>query len=248
MKRQLVLDKARADVLEKHEAQKKRVLLKQDIIAKKDPDFYQEWWDTLDALPLISLYEAIYKPRFRYHLSQLFGHWEPDETIQKLLVCDRLQFAVRERLCAKNLWTLDQLYVKSEFLRLGPDVTAPQRRWWRRQDSNSITHYDETQNCDILIPCAPGDFFNDVWMDAFSIESQMAGSPIEQMHRGLGKHAFADVVTQVRKLMYGETRAGSLPRGDIVNADRQDDHLRQLITIDDKKQQQQQKKKRRRGR
>jgi hypothetical protein len=221
-----VLAKAEQDVLKRHQLEKDRVRQRKALLAPKDADFYQEWWDTLSSDALLLLFNSILRPGFQWRLATFLRVSSSDQRdFKRLLECDAMQFLLRNRL-EETGYDRSGLYKRMTKIE-NPEVFLPTKRWWRRDRDPGKKLLDR----DIRAVPAPNDFFRDVWFDAFSTESKMAGSPIDTLYSGLGKHAFTAVVDEIRVRMYGfDTRPGmyadTLQRDRIARLEEEDGSYR----------------------
>lgn len=231
--RALILEKAREDVLKQHEKETARIQVRNEALKKRDPDYYQEWWDTLDADSLVNLFATIRRPGFVKRLAELLRIYDDDEKrlLPKLMRCEPMQLLLRNTLeKTKGLVTLHN---RHQHIVHGHQAMLPSKKWWRRPYRPLKREKDHERGITFVL--SPKDFFKEAWFDAFSVESKMAGSPLDFLYTGLGKHAFAMVVKQVREHLYGDVDFSPFQLEVLMYEDRLQDELEQRFVTKKRK-------------
>ncbi len=212
--------------LNEERRQKKR---KQLLRKKID---YDSWFDkTVTADDVEKLHQSWW-PRFPKKLLQLTR--APEASIPKTTVAELLQTepfkcilraAVKRKLFRKPYIGYERWLT----IQYGKEMMAKPRQWWQR--ANRERKYLERIGTrkPVMMVLPPLDFFGQVWLEAFCQETRMILQDegifgLHDLRDGLGKHAFAFVVSEIRSFCYGSKQQSSmegiLNRERIVRHDR----------------------------
>lgn len=217
--------RVRQQLAAKHALEKQRLDTRSLLLHGKDPDFYQEWWDTLPHQDVIRLVEDRHHKKFEAHVWQLFSRASKEgkeKFVPKLMASEPMQFLLRDHLANRN--SIRTLYERLCLLQHGKAALRPARKWWKRSKVETEHFWTGDRKTVEAVPC-PRDFFNNVWLDAFSLESRMAKqNHISLLRNGLGKHGFSGIIGEIRRFMYGTNPAPTV-KDALLREDRVDDIL-----------------------
>lgn len=215
----------RKQLEKKHKAESDRLENRRKLLRAQDGDFYQEWWDTLPHEELLKLVQDRHKNKFTTLVWQVFRNASREcllSWVPKLMATEPMQFLLRDHLSFNR--ELKTLYERHLVLMHGKEALRPAKKWWKRDKVATEQFWCDDLGTIEAVP-SPRDFFNNVWLDAFSLESGMAKqNHISLLRNGLGKHGFSGIIGEIRRLMYGTNPAPTV-KDAILREDRVDDIL-----------------------